>query len=134
MTADLASARLDAGIVANDRSAALAFWHDFLGFPVLGELAFPGMSIVRLGVGDAVLRIVIPDAPPLQMASVDGFASETGLRYITLQVTNLDAIIADARARQYPVPYPPRETRPGTFVAMIEDGAGITVELQQTSD
>lgn len=134
MTALLTAAHLDAGLVTNDRAAALAFWHNFLGFPIVGELSFPGLSVVRLAVGDAILRIVIPDAAPAQSASTDGFASETGLRYISLKVANLDAIIAEARARHYPVPHPPREIRPGTFVAMIEDGAGITVELQQTGD
>ncbi|MGH6782073.1 MAG: VOC family protein, partial [Sphingomonadaceae bacterium] len=119
------------GLVANDRAKALAFWHDLLGFPVLGELSFPGMTVIRLGVGDAVLRIVVPDAPVARTASTDGFASETGLRYVTLQVTNIEAVVAAARAAGYPVPHPPREIRPGTWAAQIEDGAGATVELQQ---
>lgn len=131
MTAILAIPRIDVGLVANDKAQALAFWHALLGFPVLGEISFPGMTVIRLGVGDAVLRIVVPDVPVARTASSDGFASETGLRYVTLQVTNLDAVVAAARAGGYPVPHPPREIRPGTWAAQIEDGAGATVELQQ---
>ncbi|WP_150291469.1 VOC family protein [Sphingobium estronivorans] len=133
MTAELAVAHLDVGLVANDRTKALAFWHELLGFPLMGEISFPGMTIIRLSVGDAVLRIVVPDAPVERTASTGGFASETGLRYITLQVNNLEAIVEAARAGGYPVPHPPREIRPGTWAAQIEDGAGATVELQQVS-
>lgn len=133
MTVELAVAHLDVGLVAHDRNEALAFWHELLGFPILGEVSFPGLAIIRLGVGQAILRIVVPETPAARTASIDGFASETGLRYITLQVKNLEAIVEAARAGGYPVPHPPREIRPGTWAAQIEDGAGATVELQQVS-
>lgn len=131
MAAELAVPRIDVGLVANDKQAALAFWHDLLGFPLLGEISFPGMTIVRLGVGEAVLRIVVPDQPVGEHASEGGFLAQTGLRYVTLQVRNLKEIFAQAEARGYPTPHAPREIRPGTWAAQIEDGAGTTVELQQ---
>lgn len=133
MTANLAVPRIDVGLVANDRAAALAFWQELLGFPLLGEISFPGMTVIRLGVGDAVFRVVVPDTPVTRTASTDGFASETGLRYVTLQVTNLVEIVEAAKAAGYPVPHAPREIRPGTWAAQIEDGAGATVELQQVN-
>ena len=134
MAAELAVPRLDVGIVANDRQAALAFWSEMLGFPVLGELTFPGMTIIRLGVGDAILRIVVPDQPVEAVVAEGGFMRQTGLRYVTLQVRNLKAVYAMAAERGYPTPHAPREIRPGTWVAQIEDGAGVTVELQQVED
>lgn len=134
MAADLAVPRLDAGLVANDRDAALAFWSDLLGFPVLGEVSFPGLTVIRLGVGDAVLRIVVPEQPAEHLASQGGFLRQTGLRYLTLQVRNLEAIYTAAKERGYPTPHAPREIRPGTWAAQIEDGAGTTVELQQVDD
>ena len=134
MAAELAVPRIDVGLVANDRQAALAFWSELLGFPVLGEISFPGMTIIRLGVGDAVFRIVVPDQPASQLASQGGFLQQTGLRYVTLQVRNLKAVFAMAEARGYPTPHAPREIRPGTWAAQIEDGAGVTVELQQVDD
>lgn len=134
MTAELAVPRLDVGLVANDRQAALAFWSEMLGFPQLGEISFPGMTVIRLGVGDAVLRIVVPDQPVEALAHQGGFMRQTGLRYITLQVRNLEDICALAQERGYPLAHAPREIRPGTWVAQIEDGAGTTVELQQVDD
>lgn len=134
MAAELAVPRLDVGLVANDRQTALAFWSEMLGFPVLGEVSFPGMTVIRLGVGDAVLRIVVPEQPVAALASEGGFLRQTGLRYVTLQVRNLKDVYAMAEARGYPTPHAPREIRPGTWAAQIEDGAGTTVELQQVDD
>jgi len=132
MTVRLAVPRLDVGLVTNEAEAALAFWRDLLGFPVVGEVSFPGFTIRRLAVGESILRIVVPDTPAPRTASTDGFASQTGLRYVTLQVENLFEIFEKAKAAGYPTPHPPREIRPGTWAAQIEDGAGTTVELQQT--
>lgn len=131
MTAELSVPRIDVGLVANDKESALAFWNGLLGFPVLGEMSFPGLTVVKLGVGESILRIAVPDQPVARLASTAGFSSETGLRYVTLQVRNLVSLVDAARAAGYPVSHAPRELRPGIWVAQIEDGAGATVELQQ---
>lgn len=132
MPAQLANTHFDAGIVTNDRAGALAFWNGLLGFPIEGEVSFPGLTIVRLQVGSAILRLCIPDAEVSRKAATGGFDAETGLRYLTIGVRNLDALVAEVAAAGYPVPYPPRETRPGHRVAQIQDGQGVTVELVET--
>lgn len=132
MPAELANPHFDAGIVTNDRSGALAFWNGLLGFPIEGEVSFHGLTIVRLKVGAAILRLCIPDAEVAQKAATGGFDAETGLRYLTIGVRNLDAVVAEAAAAGYPVPYPPREARPGHRTAQIQDGQGVTVELFET--
>lgn len=130
MTLVLAEPRLNAGLVANDRAAALAFWHEFLGFPIAGEVAFPGLTIIRLMVGESVLRICVPDKPA-HLTSAGDLSEETGLRYLTLAVRNLDEIVKSAGAKGYPVLTQPRELRPGVRVAMISDGRGVSIELQE---
>lgn len=132
MPATLASDHFDAGIVTNDRAGALAFWHELLGFPIDGEVSFPGLTIVRLKVGAAILRLCIPDARVEREAATGSFDGETGLRYLTIAVRNLDEVVAEVAAAGYPVPYPPRESRPGHRVAQIQDGQGVTVELVET--
>ncbi len=132
MPAQLANTHFDAGIVTNDRAEALAFWNELLGFPIEGEVSFPGLTIVRLQVGSAILRLCIPDTEVPRKAATGGFDAETGLRYLTIGVRNLDALVAEVSAAGYPVPYPPRETRPGHRVAQIQDGQGVTVELVET--
>ena len=133
MVAKLAVPHIDVGIVTDDREAALAFWSHYMGFPVLGEISFPGLTVIRLQVGDAVLRLCVTDQPVVRRASAGGFDEETGLRYLTLAVGNLDELVAVAEARGYPVPYPPREIRPGHRVAQVQDGQGVTVELVETA-
>lgn len=131
MSVVLAKPLIDVGIVANDRETTLAFWHELLGFPIEGELSFPGLSIIRLQVGDSILRVCIPDQAA-QPADTGAFTGQIGLRYITLAVKNLDAVVEAAAAKGYPIPHPPREIRPGFWVAQIQDGAGVTIELSET--
>ncbi|AZI36860.1 hypothetical protein NT2_05_04630 [Caenibius tardaugens NBRC 16725] len=133
MAAQLTLPHIDVGIVTNDRAAGLAFWNGLLGFPVEGEVSFPGLTIVRLKVGDAILRLCIPDAEVQRKADKGAFDAETGLRYLTLAIANLDTVIAAARAAGYPIPVEPREIRPGVRAAQIQDGQGVTVELMETA-
>jgi catechol 2,3-dioxygenase-like lactoylglutathione lyase family enzyme len=132
MTARLAKPALDAGIVTTDGDVALRFYRDLLGFPEDGEVPFPGVGVVkRLKCGDSILRILVLEKAPPHRASTEGFASETGLRYLTLTVENLEEVVAAVAAAGFPVPVPPRPLRPGVTVAQIEDGLGTTVELMQ---
>jgi catechol 2,3-dioxygenase-like lactoylglutathione lyase family enzyme len=130
MTLVLAEPRLNAGIVANDRAEALAFWHELLGFPIAGEVSFPGLTIIRLMVGESVLRICVPDKAAA-LAHAGDLSEETGLRYLTLAVRNLDEIVAAAAAKGYPVLAQPKVLRPGLRVAMISDGRGVSIEFQE---
>jgi lactoylglutathione lyase len=125
---------LDAGLVTADGDAALRFYRDLLGLPEDGEVQFPGLGRVkRLKCGNSTLRILILEKAPAHSASTAGFASQTGLRYLTLTVAHLDAIVAEVQAAGYPVPVPPRELRPGVRVAQIEDGQGTAIELMQVT-
>ncbi|MCP5395246.1 MAG: hypothetical protein H6918_00675 [Sphingomonadaceae bacterium] len=133
MGAELFAGHIDAGIVTIDRDAALAFWHGLMGFPVEGEISFPGLTILRLKAGDTTLRLCIPDGGVEREAHNGAFAAESGLRYLTIYVCNLDALADAAQAAGYLVPFPPREIRPGHRVAQIQDGMGVTVELVETS-
>ena len=133
MGAELTQAHIDVGIVTNDRAGALAFWNGLFGFPIEGEVSFPGLTIVRLKVGNAILRLCIPDAEVERKAESGAFDAETGLRYLTLAIGNLDALVAAARAAGYPIPVEPREIRPGVRAAQIQDGQGVTVELMETA-
>ena len=132
MGAKLAKDCLDVGMVSADGPRALAFYRDLLGFTEDGEVPFPGLGVVkRLRCGQSLFRILVLEAPPPRFASAEAFTGETGLRYLTLTVTNLEEVVAAARAGGYPVPVPPRALRPGTTVAQITDGQGTWVELMQ---
>ena len=134
MPVQLTKPVLDAGLVTADGEAALRFYRDLLGLPEDGEVRLPGLGLVkRLRCGQSTLRILILEQPPAQRASTAGFASQSGLRYLTLTVANLDAVVAEVQAAGFPVPVPPRELRPGVRVAQIEDGLGTAIELMQVA-
>lgn len=133
MPARIAKPVLDVGMVTDDGKAALAFFRDLLGFTEAGEVPFPGIGTVRrLSCGDTTFRILELEKPAPSRASTAAFTDQTGLRYLTLHVSNLDELVAEAVQAGYPNPVPPRVLRPGVRVAQITDGRGITVELMQS--
>ena len=135
MAAHLARPQLDVGLVTNDGEAALKFFRDLLGFKDAGEVRFPGVGLIRrLSCGDSIFRIVVPENPVAHEAVPGSYDAQTGLRYITLTVTNLEEVVRQAEAAGYPVPVPPLTTRPGVRAAQISDGRGVTVELTQIDE
>ena len=132
MSAILEKAWPDAGIVTTDLAAAHRFYGELLGLPVVGEVEFPQVGFIRrYAVGDSVLRVFVPETPPAAEGSREGFASQTGIRYLTLYVSNLEGLVAAAEQAGFKVPVPVRELRPGVQVAQVEDADGNTVELTQ---
>ena len=137
MAARLVKACLDVGLVTTkDAEAdAVRFYEGVLGFVHDFDVPFPGMGIVkRYNCGDSVFRLFVLEKPAAHANSTDGLASQTGLRYITLTVSNLDELVGDAEQAGFPVISAPRLLRPGMRNAVIEDGMGVTVELMQPVD
>jgi catechol 2,3-dioxygenase-like lactoylglutathione lyase family enzyme len=132
MAAKLTKPALDVGLVTSNAPLALQFYRDLLGFTEDGEVRFPGLGLIRrLRCGESIFRILEMERAPAATASTAGFAAQTGLRYITLTVSNLQEIVDAASAAGFPVPVPPRTLCPGVSVAQIEDGQGTAVELMQ---
>jgi predicted enzyme related to lactoylglutathione lyase len=132
MAMQLQKSALDAGIVTRDLERAARFYGDVLGLPLAGEISMPGIGLVRrYAVGESTLRIFVPEATPVQEGSGEGFASRTGIRYLTLAIANLEETVAAVAAAGFKVPMAPKQLRPGIRVAQIEDGDGNTLELMQ---
>ena len=71
MAAHLAKPQLDVGLVTNDEAAALKFFRDLLGFEDAGEVVLPGVGLIRrLSCGNSVFRIVVPEKPVEQEATL----------------------------------------------------------------
>jgi len=132
MAMQLQKSALDAGIVTRNLERAARFYGDVLGLPLAGEISMPGIGLVRrYAVGESTLRIFVPEATPAQEGSGEGFASRTGIRYLTLAIANLEETVAAVAAAGFKVPMAPKQLRPGVRVAQIEDGDGNTLELMQ---
>lgn len=132
MAVQLVKRWLDAGIVTKDPDTAHRFYAEVLGLPLQEEREIPGHGTVRrYAVGDSVLRVFVPSTEPATEGSRDGFASQTGIRYLTLYVSNLEQVVADVGAAGFKVAVAVRELRPGVRVAQVEDADGNAVELME---
>ena len=84
-------------ISVSDLDAALAFYLDTLGFPVLGQLFFQDarrFTITNVQVGSSVIELFSFGVPTIANAG-DGDPAVLGLKHIGLAVADLDAALAD---------------------------------------
>jgi catechol 2,3-dioxygenase-like lactoylglutathione lyase family enzyme len=120
---------VDIGVHVRDIDAMLAFYCDALGLPKDGEVTFPGgRTQHRIKIGSALLKLMEheQDAPP---AGPKGMRAQSGIRYFTISIRDLDGTVRDLEAKGLSFVVPPREARPGVWIAMVEDPEGNTVEL-----
>ncbi len=126
----IAKDAVDIGVYVRDIDACLRFYCDGLGLPKVGELAFPeGRTQHRIRIGGSLLKLMqFPDgeAPP---AAPPGRMAQAGIRYITITVGDLPALVQELEAKGLTFVVPPRRSPSGSLIAMLEDPEGNTVEL-----
>ena|SRR5262249_22826035 len=122
---------VDIGVYVRDIDAMLAFYCDALGLPKAGEVTFPGgRTQHRIQIGGSLLKLMQfqEDAPP---AGPKGRNAQSGIRYFTIAVRNLEGLARELEAKGLTLAVPPREARPGVWIAMVEDPEGNTVEFAE---
>ncbi len=129
MTVQLLVQGCEVGIVTTNLDAMVAFYQDFLGLELQGELAFPGGSMKRFALGQSVLKLVTLDDPPSQGSPEGGGLAATGFRYVTLVVANAREMLAKVEASEYKIGEPLTEFQPGLGYFFIVDPDGNWVEL-----
>jgi predicted enzyme related to lactoylglutathione lyase len=126
--------KVEIGIVVADLDGASEFYGDVLGLEYVGDLALPGGTMKRFQHGDAIVKLVRFDDPPKLANPPSGLlGGATGLRYLTIQVTDVDVSVERCRAAGRTVAIPTFEFQPGIRVAIVEDPEGNWVELTQPS-
>lgn len=129
MAVVLTKTALDAGILTNNGEKMLAFYRDVLGLPEEPAIPYPGMGTIhRFTIGSSVLRIVVADTK-LEDVAGGTFTSRNGLRYLTLSISNIDAVVADCKSFGCAVPVDIRDLRPGVRCAQVQDPDGNFVEF-----
>lgn len=125
----IAKDAVDIGVYVRDIDACLRFYCDGLGLTKVGEVAFPGgRTQHRLQIGGSLLKLMeFPEDPP--PAGPPGRMAQAGIRYFTIGVRNLPALVGELEAKGLTFAVPLRESRPGVWIAMLEDPEGNTVEL-----
>ncbi len=135
MGVQLAKPSIDLGIVITDSEKALAFYRDLLGFEHVADTPMPiggGGTMHRLMCGDSMIKLVKLNTDP-PTGPHGGIVGATGIRYFTMQVTNLGEMLAACAAAGITITVPESEIRPGVSIGMIEDPDGNWVEFVQQS-
>jgi catechol 2,3-dioxygenase-like lactoylglutathione lyase family enzyme len=128
----LGTAPIEIGVVVRDVEAMSAFYGDVIGLERVDDLDFRGGTMRRYLHGDAVVKLVAPASPPSQSNPPAGPAGDaSGLRYVSLLVGDIDAVVARCLDAGHAVPVPVFEFQPGIDIAMVEDPEGTWVELVQ---
>lgn len=122
--------RLQVGVVPVDLDASLAFYRDVVRLPYEGTRAVPeGRTLHLFAAGDAVVKLLETPDPPKHRAPGGAFADATGIRWLTLDIDDLDAIVQRGAAAGVGVQLAPTVLRPGLRVAIVEDPDGNAIEL-----
>ena len=125
----MAKPALDVGLVTADAEPLLAFYGGVVGLERLDALELPGIGTIhKLACGESILRVMVPVEPPAADASTS-FSATAGIRYLTLEVDDLDAAAAAVEPLGGSITLAPFELRPGRRVAQVADPDGNMIEL-----
>lgn len=118
---------IDIGIIVADIDASLAFYQDLLGLVKVQEMPVWFGTMHRMAFGDSFVKLIDPkDVPP---AGAAGLPSVLGFRYLTFQVSNIDAVCADCAAAGVEFVLEKKVFMPGVTIAMVRDPDGNIIEF-----
>ena len=131
MGARMAKPALDVGLVTANAEPLIGFYAGVAGFEILEPLVLPNIGTIhKLGCGESILRVMVPETPPARDESAS-FSSTAGIRYLTLEVDDIEAAAAAVLELGGSVTLPPFELRSGRRVAQVADPDGNMIELGQ---
>jgi catechol 2,3-dioxygenase-like lactoylglutathione lyase family enzyme len=120
---------IDIGIIVADINASLAFYQDLLGLEKVQEMPVWFGTMHRMAFGDSFVKLIDPkDVPP---AGTPGLHSVLGFRYLTFQVSNIDAVCADCETAGVEFEIEKKVLMPGVTIAMVRDPDGNIIEFVQ---
>ena len=127
----MAKPALDVGLVTAEAEPLLAFYQAVVGLERLDPIATPNIGTIhRLGCGESILRVMVPTTPP-EPDDAARFSARGGIRYLTLEVEDIERAVAAVRVHGGSVALEPFELRPGRRVAQVSDPDGNMIELGQ---
>ncbi len=129
----VSKASIDLGIVVTDEHAALAFYRDSLGLEWEGELPAPGARMYRLKCGTTIIKLLKLNKTPEAKPAPGGPMGGLGMRYFTISVPDIRALMSQLEAKGIKPTVPVTEFRPRVTIAMVTDPDGNTVEFLQNT-
>jgi len=110
---------------SRDAAAAAAFYVEALGARETARMPVRDRLRVILDLGG--LTVFIEEVPADTAAAPP--APFVGIEHIGLAVDDLDAALADHRARGTPITAEAQQVRPGVRIAFLEGPDGVVLEL-----
>jgi catechol 2,3-dioxygenase-like lactoylglutathione lyase family enzyme len=127
----MAKPALDVGLVTANAQPLLDFYAGVAGFEIQPALELPNIGTIhKLGCGESILRVMVPVEPP-QPDTSTSFSATGGIRYLTLEVEDIDAAAIAVVEFGGTITLAPFELRPGRRVAQVADPDGNMIELGQ---
>jgi len=129
MPVKLSKTALDVGLISTNGSRMVAFYRDVLGLSQDPDVTIPNYGTIhKFNCGNSILRVMVPLSAPEKVAG-GSFMSRDGLRYITLNIDNLDETVKACKDFGCVVPVDIRDLRPGVRCAQVQDPDGNHVEF-----
>ena len=133
MSLKLAKPALDVGFITINAEPMLDFYTSVIGADRLPPLEIPNIGTIhKLACGESILRIMVPAEPPAPRPDATdpgSFSAVAGIRYLTLEVRNIEEVVEAVRSKGGRVNLEPFELRPGRRVAQVADPDGNMIEI-----
>jgi catechol 2,3-dioxygenase-like lactoylglutathione lyase family enzyme len=111
----------------------LDFYQNVLGFEKEIEIPFPGIGVVnKLNYGAGYIKMLVLEKNPININPTGDFSTSNGIRYITINLSNLDEILDACEQHDINILNSGTIVRPGVTVALITDPDGNIIELMNT--
>jgi catechol 2,3-dioxygenase-like lactoylglutathione lyase family enzyme len=124
---------VEVGLTVGDIDRSLAFYTETLGFAEVAAMPVGwGGTLHILRSGDAVIKLAENDSVPSATNPSGGPTGGVGLRWFTLWVSDVDAVVAECAAGGGSIAEPVNNDYPGVKFAMIADPDGNWIEFVQT--
>jgi len=132
MPIKLSKTALDVGIISTNGLRMVSFYRDVLGLPQDADVTVPNYGTIhKFNCGDSILRVMVPLTTPESVAG-GSFMSRNGIRYMTINIDNLDETVKACKDFGCAIPVDIRDLRPGVRCAQVQDPDGNHVEFIST--
>ena len=118
------------GTTSGDMDRTIAFYCGLLGLALRLRKPVPGGELAFLDAGGGMLEVMAPSAGATRSRDIP--AGESGMRHLTLAVSDVDALIERLEAAGVDIVERPRPAHNPELirrVAFVRDPDGIVVEL-----
>lgn len=116
-------------IICADKEAAIHFYHDLLGFPIIRENYRPERDDwkIDLRMGECELELFIMKERPARVTNPEAY----GLRHLAFRVTSVDETVVELEGKGIPCEPVRTDTFTGEKMTFFHDPDGLPFEIHE---